>query len=103
MSFLIKSDIQPNADNVILSYANYDNNDNFIEGIYITTEDVNIILKDTAGAIDKFNLTAKLAQNTINQVDIVFRPGSKDDTKASLKLYINEIFLFFFSKVTNSS
>ena len=91
MSFLINTDIQPDIDNVIISYANYDALDNFIEGIYITTEDVKVILKDTAGKIDKFNLSAKLAQGMLNQIDIVFKPGTKYDTKGQLKLYINGV------------
>ena len=91
MSFLVKTDTQPDTDNVILSYANYDSLDNFTEGIYITTEDVKIVLQDTAGSKDKFNLSAKLAQDTLNQIDIVFIPGKESDTKAQLKLYINGV------------
>lgn len=91
MSFLVNTDVQPDTDNVIISCANFDANDNFTEGIYITTEDVNVIFQDTAGDNKKFNLTAKLAQGMLNQIDLVFIPGKASDTKAQLKLYVNSV------------
>lgn len=93
ISLSFKSDVQPKTDNVIFSCASFTNRGEFNEGIYITTEDINVRFSNANGSIDKWNLSAKITQNVINHVDIVYKPKTFDNgTKVGeLLVYINGV------------
>jgi hypothetical protein len=92
LSLTIKSDIQSNKDNVVFSCASFDNLGNFSEGIYITTTDVNVKFTNSTKQVNKWNLNAKLSQNIINQVDIVYKPSViSNENVGELRIYVNGI------------
>ena len=93
ISLSFKSDIQPKTDSVIFSCASFTNRGEFDEGIYITTEDINVRFSNANGSVDKWNLSAKITQNVINHVDIVYKPKTFDNGAkiGELLIYINGV------------
>lgn len=96
ISLSFKSDTQANKDNVVFSYASFDNLGKFSEGIYITTTEVNVKLTNSTKQVSKWDLNAKLSQNVYNQVDIVYIPktlsnGNKTTNIGELRIYVNGV------------
>lgn len=93
ISLSFKSDIQSKTDNVVFSCASFTNKGEFNEGIYITTEDVNVRFSNANKSIDKWKLTAKITQNTLNHIDIVYKPKEFDNKVkiGELMIYINGV------------
>lgn len=96
LSLTFKSDNQPDINSVIFSCATFTNNGELNEGIYITTEDVKVRFTNSTKQVNKWNLSAKLTQNTLNQVDIVYKPKTlKENDKtinvAEIRIYINGV------------
>lgn len=96
ISLTFKSDNQPDIDNVIFSCATFTNKGELNEGIYITTEDVKVRFTNSTKQVNKWNLSAKLTQNTLNQVDIVYKPktlieNEKTINVAEIRIYINGV------------
>ena len=92
ISLSFKTDIQPDPNNVLFSCASFTNNGEFKEGIYITTEDVNVKFTNSTKQVNKWNLSAKLTQNTLNQVDIIYNPKIINNIKVGeLRLYVNGV------------
>ena len=94
-SISFKSDEQY-TDNVVFSYATFDNLGALKEGIHITTTDVNVKLTNSTKQVGIWNLNAKLSQNVYNQVDIVYSPkkltnSEKTINVGELRIYINGV------------
>lgn len=93
ISLLYKADIQADSDAVILDYSIKDNSGSVLEGIYITTNKAIIKFRnneDSANAI-QYDINTSLTQNTINQLDIVFKPGTRENPIGKLELYVNGV------------
>lgn len=96
ISLSFKSDTQANKDNVVFSYASFDNLGKFKEGIYITTSEINVKFTNSTKQVSKWDLNAKLSQNVYNQVDIVYIPkniysDNKTTKVGELRLYVNGV------------